>query len=111
VRDARCTLNNVPHLAYQRVGGRAWAALASPSGGAVVRILAELEALESRVVVPGHGPVAGPSAIATMVAYIRDLEDIATRPGEPDQPRAYADWSYGELFAANVDFLRSRITA
>ena len=46
-----------------------------------------------------------------MVAYIRDLEDIATRPGEPDQPRAYADWSYGELFAANVDFLRSRITA
>ncbi|WP_131770005.1 MBL fold metallo-hydrolase [Candidatus Protofrankia californiensis] len=40
--------------------------------------LERLRALRPRVVVPGHGPVAGPEVIDTNLAYLRWVRDLAT---------------------------------
>lgn len=40
--------------------------------------LAELKALEPRIVVPGHGPVGGPEALDQVERYLRFVQDLAS---------------------------------
>ena len=70
-------------------------------------ILDRLEALEPEHVVPGHGPQAGPEAIATARDYIETLLALAAEPGEHELPPAYANWAFAEGFQQNIDALRA----
>ena len=71
-------------------------------------ILDRLEALDPDRVVPGHGPPAGPEAIATARDYIETLLDFAARPGDHELPAAYAGWAFPEGFQQNLAALRAR---
>jgi cyclase len=71
-------------------------------------ILDRLAALEPEHVVPGHGPPAGPDALATVRRYIETIVELAALPGDHDLPPGYADWSYAEGFRQNIEALRAR---
>ncbi len=73
-----------------------------------LRILDRLEALEPGCVVPGHGPPAGPEAIATARRYIETLLELAATPGDHELPAEYASWSFPDGFQGNIDALRAR---
>jgi cyclase len=74
-------------------------------------ILDRLDALGPERVVPGHGPPAGPEAIATAREYIRTVLALAADPGEHELPPAFEDWQFAEGFQANIDALRPREAA
>jgi cyclase len=69
-------------------------------------ILDRLEALEPAHVVPGHGPPAGPEAIATCREYIETVVELAARPGDHELPARYEGWTFPEGFAQNIAALR-----
>lgn len=69
-------------------------------------ILDRLAALAPAVVVPGHGPPAGPEALATARAYIETLLDVAAGTGDPELPAEYENWTFPEGFHQNVEALR-----
>ena len=71
-------------------------------------ILDRLEALDPAHVVPGHGPPAGPEAIAIARDYIETLLDLAARAGEHEPPGEYTGWAFPEGFQQNLTALRAR---
>jgi glyoxylase-like metal-dependent hydrolase (beta-lactamase superfamily II) len=71
-------------------------------------ILDRLTALEPECVVPGHGPPAGPEALADVRGYIETVVELAARPGDHEIPPEYAGWGFAEGFAQNIDALRAR---
>jgi cyclase len=71
-------------------------------------LLDRLQALDPLHVVAGHGPPAGPDAIATARAYIEALLALASDPGEHDMPAEYEGWEFPEGFAQNIAALRAR---
>ena len=71
-------------------------------------ILDRLTALEPEHVIPGHGPPAGPEALATARRYIETLLDLAAVVGEPELPEEFAGWPFPESFVQNVEVLRAR---
>jgi cyclase len=73
-----------------------------------LRILDRLDALRPERVVPGHGPPAGPEAIAGARTYIETLLALAGEPGDHDLPAAFAGWKFEEVFQQNIDALRTR---
>lgn len=74
-------------------------------------ILDRLEALRPDRIVPGHGPPAGPEAIASAREYIGTLLELAADPGEHELPPAYEGWGFAEGFGQNIDALRRREAA
>ena len=71
-----------------------------------LRILDRLDALEPERVVPGHGPPAGPDAIATVREYIETLLALAAETGDHELPAAFAGWSFEDGFRQNIEALR-----
>jgi cyclase len=71
-------------------------------------ILDQLEALDPEHVVPGHGPPAGPEAIATARRYIETLLQLATSPGDHEPPDEFAGWRFPDGFGQNLAALRAR---
>jgi cyclase len=71
-------------------------------------IVDRLAALEPEHVVPGHGPPAGPEALATVRGYIETVVELAAAPGDHEMPAEYADWAFAEGFQQNIDALRAR---
>jgi hypothetical protein len=67
-----------------------------------------MEALKPDRVIGGHGPVAGPEAIATTRGYIETVLELAAQPGEHEIPSAFAEWEFGDGFAQNLEALRAR---
>jgi cyclase len=70
--------------------------------------LDRMAALQPERVIGGHGPVAGPEAIAITRSYIETLLDLAAIPGDPEIPEAFADWAFAEGFQQNIEALRAR---
>jgi glyoxylase-like metal-dependent hydrolase (beta-lactamase superfamily II) len=70
--------------------------------------LDRLAALEPRTVVPGHGPPAGPEAIAVCREYIETLLALAAEPGDHAMPARYEGWTYPEGYEQNIAALRAR---
>ena len=73
-----------------------------------LRTLDRLEALAPRHLIPGHGPAAGPGAIAAARRYIETLFRLAAEPGDHETPEEYADWAFAEGFERNLASLRER---
>ena len=71
-------------------------------------ILDRLAALEPAVVVPGHGPPAGPEALAAARRYVETVVELAAAPGDHEVPAEFADWEFPEGFQQNIDALRAR---
>jgi cyclase len=70
-------------------------------------LLDRLDALGPLHVVAGHGPPAGPEAIATARAYIETLLALASEPGEPEMPAEYERWEFADGFQQNIEALRA----
>ncbi len=73
-----------------------------------LRALDRMVALEPEHVFGGHGPVAGPEAIAVTRSYIEAVVALADESGELDVPAPFSAWDYPELFGQNVEALRAR---
>ncbi len=71
-------------------------------------ILDRLEALEPERVVSGHGPPAGPEAIATARHYIQTLLELAATPSDQECPAEFVDWDFPQGFQGNLEALRAR---
>jgi cyclase len=71
-------------------------------------IIDRLAALEPEHVVPGHGPPGGPESLVAVRAYIETVVDLAATPGDHELPAEYADWTFAEGFAQNIEALRAR---
>jgi cyclase len=81
----------------------------------LLTILDEIERLEPRVVVPGHGPVGTADDLALMRRYVRTLDDLALaliQDGAPEDevdrlpvPEPFEDWFLDEFFGVNLHFL------
>jgi glyoxylase-like metal-dependent hydrolase (beta-lactamase superfamily II) len=79
--------------------------------------LREVGKLGVQTLVPGHGPVGGPSDLSLLDQYIQTLESIArgmVKAGKPLEeirlqpvPPPFVDWSlfFEDLFAINLGFL------
>ncbi len=73
-----------------------------------IRILEQIEALEPRIVVPGHGPIGTVEDVVTLHDYLLELEVLATdaveRGDSEDElaeiliPVRYAGWDEPDLF-------------
>ena len=50
--------------------------------------LAAIEALAAAIVIPGHGPVSGPAAIAEQAGYHREVAEFVRRRSEDGESRA-----------------------
>jgi glyoxylase-like metal-dependent hydrolase (beta-lactamase superfamily II) len=70
--------------------------------------LDRMEALEPAHVVPGHGPPAGPEALATARRYIETVVALSATPGDHEAPAEYAGWAFPEGFQGNLEALRRR---
>jgi cyclase len=73
--------------------------------------LGDLASLEFKKIVPGHGEVCTPSAIATMQAHLLELQEIAeTTPDitTAQPPTHWLEWGLPASFRANMQFLHSR---
>jgi len=68
--------------------------------------LERMEALQPACVVPGHGPPAGPEALATARRYIETVVELAATPGDHKVPPDYTDWEFAQGFQSNLDALR-----
>jgi cyclase len=78
-------------------------------------ILEELESIDIKVVVPGHGDLGGKETIGNMKNYIESIESIVKemkdeRKGSEDLvkvqiPERYKDWWLGDYFLSNLKFL------
>ncbi|MGA9533244.1 MAG: MBL fold metallo-hydrolase [Anaerolineales bacterium] len=85
--------------------------------GDVDGLLAALEAvkeLNAEVLLPGHGPVARPADLDTMIQYLHDVNGSARElarevalADEPvfEVPPRYASWGYAPFFQASMSFL------
>ena len=73
-----------------------------------LRALDRMAALRPGHVFGGHGPVAGPEAIADTRSYIETLLDLAAVEGDPEIPAEFADWAFPEGFQQNLAALRAR---
>jgi glyoxylase-like metal-dependent hydrolase (beta-lactamase superfamily II) len=69
--------------------------------------LDRIEAIGPKVVVPGHGPVGDPGAIAELRRYFEWLEPLAAGGDAPSLPSPFATWGSPSHFAANLATLRS----
>lgn len=82
----------------------------SGSVTAWLRSLDEIEALDARTIVPGHGPVCGPDAVAGMRDYFHWCQRAAEQlvAGTPmqaalaDRDPAWVHWPYRERDIPNV---------
>jgi cyclase len=68
-----------------------------------LRILDHLEALDAHTLVPGHGPVVGPEAIARLRDYLEALLELGDHA-----PARFRHWGQPEMWARNVTALRER---
>ena len=86
------------------------------------RILARLEQLSPRVVVPGHGPVSDTTCLQLTRRYIEETQLAAQRllassvSWEADisavaVPAAFDEWEWAHFFPKNLDFLARRAAA
>jgi cyclase len=73
-----------------------------------LRALDRMAALQPEQVFGGHGPVAGPEAIAVTRSYVEAVVALAATSEEPVVPAAFTTWEYPELFTQNVTALRAR---
>ena len=79
------------------------------------RILAELELMPVKTVVPGHGDVGGRQSITAMREYIESIETIAQKLKKEGSgkeeitkiqvPERYKNWWLDDFFEDNVEFL------
>jgi len=70
--------------------------------------LGKIEKIAPRVIVPGHGPVAGIDACAELSEYLRRVEEIAADDGPPQLPEEYAGWESPGHFFDGIAVLRAR---
>lgn len=54
--------------------------------------------------VPGHGPVGRVGELASLAAYLEDLQRLAPVTDEVAIPEAYRSWALRRFFAANLEF-------
>jgi cyclase len=81
----------------------------------LLRILEELERLEPRMVVPGHGPVGTPDDLALMRRYVETLEELVRsliQDGLPEEeidclavPEPFENWFLDVFFGVNLHSL------
>jgi cyclase len=76
-------------------------------------VLVELQSLDARVLVPGHGPPGDREDLQRLVDYI-DLciETARSLPEEPEwdtlaPPPAYQDWQFPQFYRANIRCLEN----
>lgn len=77
--------------------------------------LRQLDQMDIRQVVPGHGNVGGKELFSTMITYIDDLEAIANEmvkngsdPAAQKIPTQYASWWLDNFYSDNLNFLLKR---
>jgi cyclase len=73
--------------------------------------LADLAQLGFRQLVPGHGQVCTPSALATMQAHLFEMQEIAKNTTEistAQPPLHWLNWGLPASFRANMQFLQTR---
>jgi cyclase len=70
--------------------------------------LGKIETIAPRVIVPGHGPVAGIAACGVLSEYLRTVEEIAKADGPPEIPAEYAGWEQPGHFFDGIAALRAR---
>jgi glyoxylase-like metal-dependent hydrolase (beta-lactamase superfamily II) len=70
--------------------------------------LEKIEKIAPRVIVPGHGPVAGIEACAELSEYLHRVERIANDEGVPEIPEEYAGWELPGHFFDGIAVLRAR---
>ncbi|MBM7693833.1 glyoxylase-like metal-dependent hydrolase (beta-lactamase superfamily II) [Peribacillus deserti] len=74
-----------------------------------IDILQKLKTLETRTLIPGHGPVSSASAVEETEQYIKTL--ITLTDGQTEDfrsleiPVRYQDWEAKDLFYKNIEFL------
>jgi cyclase len=87
-------------------------------GGDPDRLLScldEIERLEARTIVPGHGPVGTPDDLALMRRYVKTLDGLAQsliEDGAPEEevdrvpvPAPFQEWLPDQFFRVNLRFL------
>jgi glyoxylase-like metal-dependent hydrolase (beta-lactamase superfamily II) len=83
--------------------------------GALFRTLDKVEALEAKVLVPGHGPLGTPRDVGLMRQYVDDLQKVAEEvwsvggglTGAINKPigPAYENWKWRAFRKDNLEFL------
>jgi len=73
-----------------------------------LEVLDEIERLRPETIVPGHGPVSSLEAVESAREYLTTLRRIAEEETGSDMPERYRKYEFGSMFAANLEFLRSR---
>ncbi|MEY4133754.1 MAG: hypothetical protein RL386_104 [Bacteroidota bacterium] len=80
--------------------------------------LRELDRMDFRQVVPGHGDAGSKVLCSNMIAYIDDLEALAREmaakggaPAIPAVPAQYASWWLENFYADNLKFLVKRVSS
>lgn len=78
--------------------------------------LRELDQMDIRQVVPGHGDTGGKELFSKMIGYIDDLEAIAIEvakngpvPAAPKIPAQYASWWLENFYSDNLTFLVKKV--
>ncbi len=81
-------------------------------------ILKEIQQLDLRVCVPGHGPIGSPADFPAVIDYLAAVEEIvsdalengtsAEEAAATPAPAAYADWAWSIGWSANIQTLIER---
>lgn len=85
------------------------------------KILEKARELKPKLLIPGHGPVAGPESIKQLQRYIQAVERLADRAykaGKTEEklasssiPAAFADWEMPRYFSDNLRFMYKRLVS
>ena len=73
-----------------------------------LEILDRIEALGPERIVPGHGPVSPPEAIASVRDYLTTILSLSERTQDAEIPARFAGWDMPDQFEENLKFLRGR---
>ncbi|HEY6238505.1 MAG TPA: MBL fold metallo-hydrolase [Thermoplasmata archaeon] len=76
-----------------------------------LEVLAQIERLGPRCIVPGHGPLATVETIAEVRSYIETLTRLAKDSGQAGLPEEFRSWTDPGIFPQNVAYLRRRAKA
>jgi cyclase len=68
--------------------------------------LDRIDAIGPKIIVPGHGPLGDPRAVAKLRRYFAYLESLATGDDVPPLPAPFDGWGSPSRFAANLRVLR-----
>lgn len=74
-----------------------------------LEILAKIKALDSVVLIPGHGEIGSVEEITLIERYINELLQMAQQPGEGQPPAFTEGWDNADAFEGNMKFLQEKL--